>query len=139
VPAARRIIIHSLADARAALSVAHERGVPIELASAEGAGGYAGAMWFNAVIETARADFPSVAVTAVLDCAAEAGTALNALRHGVRRVRFTGSAAASKRLKDIARRCGSVIETGKPPAALDLLRQDDPLAACRRYLSAKRR
>jgi hypothetical protein len=92
-------------------------------------------MWFNAVIEAARADFPTVTVAAVLDCADEAGTVLNALRHGLKRVRFTGSAAALKRLRDIAGQLDAEIETGEPPPALDLLHEADPEAACRRYLA----
>jgi hypothetical protein len=132
----RRIIIHSLADARAALQAAHELGVPLELASAVGAGGYAGAMWFKALITAAREDFPAVPVTAVLDCADEPGTTLNALRHGLKRVRFVGGAQTLKRLRDIALQLNAEIETGRPPAALDLLHERDPEGACREYLSA---
>ena len=137
--APRRIIIHSLADARAALAAAQELGVPVVLATAVGAGGYAGAMWFNAVIEAARADFPSVPVVTILDCSGEAGTVLNALRHGLKRVRFSGGAAALKRLRDIAGQLDAEIETGKPPPALDLLHERDPDAACRRYLRERTR
>jgi len=137
--AGRRIVIHSLADARAALKAASELGVPVTLASAEGAGGFAGAMWFRAVIELATAEYPAAAVTAVLDCADEAGTVLNALRHGLKRVRFTGSAATLKRLENIARQRGATIETGKRAAALDLWHERDPEAACRAYLAPKRR
>jgi len=105
--------------------------------SAEGAGGYAGAMWFRSVLELASAEFPAVAVAAVLDCADEAGTVLNALRLGLKRVRFTGSAAALKRLEDIARQRGAEIETGKRPATLDLWHERDPEAACRQYLTGR--
>ena len=137
--AARRIIVHSLDDARAALKAASELSVPVTLASAEGAGGYAGAMWFRAVIELATAEHPAVAVTAVLDCADEAGTVLNALRHGLKRVRFTGSGATLKRLEEIARQRGAEIETGRRPPALDLWHERDPETACRAYLASKRR
>jgi len=135
----KRIIIHSLADAQAALAAAEALAVPVTLVSAEGAGGYVGALWFKAVIETATAKHPTFAATAVLDCAGEAGTVLNALRHGIKRVRFAGSAAALKRLKEIARACGAEIESGRRPAALDLLRERDAAAACRRYLTAPAR
>ena len=125
----KRIIIHSLADARAALAAAQALKSPVVLASAAAAGGYAGPAWFRAVVDQARAEFPDVAATVVLDCGDEAGTVLAALQHGFTRVRFTGGAAASKRLKDIASELGASIETGRRPAALDLLDQRDPEAA----------
>jgi hypothetical protein len=130
----KRIIIHSLADARAALAAARALNVPVTLVSAEGAGGYAGASWFKALIDAAAGEFPAVALTAVLDCADEPGTALNALRHGIKRLRFTGAAAPRRRLKDIAHELGAEIETGKAPQALDLLDQPDPEKAARAYL-----
>ena len=134
----KRIIIHSLAHARAALAAARAREVPITLASAAGAGGYAGPLWFKSVIETARADFPEVEVTAVLDCGGEAGTTLAALRHGIKRVRFTGNEAALASLRDIARELGAEIEAGAPSDALDLLNEPDPEAAVRTYLETAR-
>jgi len=130
----KRIIIHSLADARAALAAAQALNVPVTLVSAEGAGGYAGASWFKALIDAAAAEFPAVALTAVLDCADEPGTALNALRHGIKRLRFTGAAAPRRRLKDIAHELGAEIEMGTAPEALDLLDQRDPEKAVRAYL-----
>ena len=130
----KRIVVHSLADARVALAAARDLKVPVTLVSAEAAGGYAGASWFKALIDAAAAEFPEVVLTAVLDCGDEAGTVMNALRHGLKRVRFTGAAAALRRLKDIARQLGAEIETGKPPKALDLLDRRDPVAAARSYL-----
>ena len=132
----KRIIIHSLAHARGALAAAHALKVPVTLASAAGAGGYAGPLWFKSLVETARADFPEVAVTAVLDCGGEAGTVLAALRHGIKRVRFTGKDAALASLRDIAQELGAEIETGTAPDALDLLSEPDPEASTRAYLAA---
>lgn len=130
----KRIIVHSLADACAALKAASEAGVPVTLASAEGAGGYAGPLWFKSLVDEARAAFPDVAVAAVLDCGDEAGTALAALRHGLAIVRFAGRPEAAERLRDIARSLGAAIETGPAPAALDLLDRPEAEAACRAYL-----
>jgi len=137
----KRVIVHSLADARAALAAASALHRPITLASAYGAGGYAGPLWFKGVIEAAAAEFPEVSVSAVLDCADEAGTVLLALRHGLKRVRFTGNAAARKRLQAIAAELGAEIETGRRPAALDLREVRDPAAELRAYLAppARRR
>ena len=71
----------------------------------------------------------------MLDCAGEAGTTLAALRHGIKRVRFSGSEAACAPLRDIAQQLGAVIETGPPPEALDLRDEADPEAAARAYLA----
>jgi len=130
----RRIIIHSLADARAALAAAAAAKVPVILASAEGAAAYAGAMWFRAVVERACAEFPKARITAVLDCADEGGMVLNAFRHGFTNVRFTGNRAALHRLGENTATHGATIETGQAPPALDLRDECDPETACQRYL-----
>jgi hypothetical protein len=132
----KRIIIHSLAHARAALAAARDLQVPVTLASAAGAGGYAGPLWFKSLIAAARAEFPEAEATAVLDCGGEAGTTLAALRHAFKRVRFTGDAAALQPLREIAQELGAEIETGETPEALDLLGESDPEAAARAYLAA---
>jgi hypothetical protein len=134
----KRIIVHSPGDARAALAAARALKVPVTLASAAAAGGYAGPLWFKALIEAARADFPEVEINAVLDCAGEAGTTLAALRHGIRRVRFTGTDTACAPLREIAEQLGAEIETGDAPEALDLLDKHDPEAAARAYLAQPR-
>ena len=131
---ARRIIIHSLADALAALAAARDLRTPVILESAAGAGGFAGPAWFKAVVDQARAEFPGVEAGAMLDCADEAGTVLAALRQGLTSLRFTGKRAALKRLKDIARQTGATIETGRRKPALDLLDNGNPAAALHAYL-----
>jgi len=131
----RFIIIHSLDHARSALGAAQALALPLTLASATGAGGYAGPPWFKSVIDLAAAEFPGVTLSAVLDCGEEAGTALAALRHGLRRVRFTGGAAAAARLADIAGQHGAIIERGDLRPALDLLDCRDPEASCRAFLA----
>ena len=132
----KRIIVHSLAHARAALAAARDLQVAVTLASAAGAGGYAGPLWFKSLIAAARAEFPEADVEAFLDCGSEAGTTLAALRHGFKRVRFTGDAAALQPLREIAQELGAEIETGDAPEALDLLDESDPEAAARAYLAA---
>ncbi len=131
----KRIIVHSLAHARAALAAARAAGVPVTLVSAAAAGGYAGPLWFKSLLEAARADFPEIEIAAVLDCAGVAGTTLAALRHGIKRVRFTGTEAACAPLREIAEQLGAEIETGEAPDALDLLNERDPEAAARAYLA----
>ena len=134
----KRVIVHSLEQARAALAAAHELRQTITLASAYGAGGYAGPLWFKSVVEAAAAEYPNVQVSAILDCADEAGTVLLALRHGLRQVRFTGHAAARKRLMAIARELGAEIETGRAPAALDLRDARVSAAILRGFLAGRR-
>ena len=109
----RRIIVHSLDHARAALAAAAALGVPVTLASAAGAGGYAGPLWFKALIEIALRDHPGVSAAAVLDCGDEAGTTLGALRAGLKRVRFTGASEVRDRLAAIAAQLGATIESGE--------------------------
>jgi hypothetical protein len=132
----KRIIVHSLAHVRAALAAARDLRVPVTLASAAGAGGYAGPLWFKSLIAAAHAEFPEAEADALLDCGGEAGTTLAALRHGLKRVRFTGDEAALQPLREIAQELGAEIETGDAPEALDLLNETDPEAAARAYLAA---
>ena len=134
----RRIIVHSLGHARAAVAAAAALGVPVTLASASGAGGYAGPLWFKALIEAATLDHPGVAVSAVLDCGDEAGTVLGALRAGIKRVRFTGPAPIAERLAAIAAQLDATIESGATEVALDLLDIGDPAAASRAFLAGNK-
>jgi acyl-CoA reductase-like NAD-dependent aldehyde dehydrogenase len=131
----RVVIIHSLAHACAALSAAREAGTAVTLASAPAAAGYAGPAWFQAIIERAAAAVPGAGFSAILDCGEEAGTALAALRYGVRRVRFAGDTEAGRRLAEIAAELGAAVERAAASAPLDLLDCPDPAAACRRFLT----
>jgi hypothetical protein len=131
----RRIIVHSLDHARAAIAAAAALGIPVTLMSAAGAGGYAGALWFKALVDAAKSCHPEAEVTALLDCADEAGTALGALRAGIELVRFTGAAAARERLAAIAAELGAALDGDEPAATLDLLDERDPDARCRAFLA----
>ncbi len=131
----RAIIVHSLEHACTAVAVAAALGVPVTLASAPSAAAYVGPQWFAEVIASAAATHPEVRVSAILDCSKAAGLALAALRQGLKRVRFTGSAATADKLSAIARRQGAEVVRGRLNA-LDLLDSPDPEAACRRWLGA---
>jgi hypothetical protein len=133
-----RIIVHSLEQARAAVAAAAELGVGVTLVSAAGAGGYAGPLWFTALVDAARHDHPDAAVTAVLDCADEAGTALAALRAAVKQVRFTGPEPVRSRLAEIAAALGAAIESDPVEDALDLLDQRDPKGAALAFLAGNK-
>ena len=107
----RPFVIHSLDDARAALS-AGERGVPVTLESAPDAGIHGGVGWFERMIAAACAEFPEIPVTAVLDCGDAPGAVLEAVRwlkepgRAKIALRFTGDAATASRLADIAGQVG---------------------------------
>ncbi len=134
--AAQAVIVHSLADARAALAAAAALGVPVTLASAPGASAYAGPGWFQEVVVLAAVEVPQAAFEAVIDCADRPGDVLLALRLGLTRVRFTGKKAVARKLAAIAEQSGAELTTGRL-RALDLRGAADPLAACRAWLAPK--
>lgn len=127
------VIVHSLDHARAALAAAAALDLPVTLASAPGAAGTVGPGWFQEVVAQARADFPQVAASAVIDCADKPGHVLAALRLGLERVRFTGEPAVAAKLSAIAEDHGAELVTGDLPA-LDLRGQPRPEQACRDWL-----
>jgi hypothetical protein len=114
------IIIHSLAHAVAALSAASEAGRPIVLVSAPEAGIYAGPGWFRELVRGAREAVPEARFSTILDCGADAGAAIAAIRAGVEGVVFTGRADVAARLGDIAAQAGARLMTAWPAAMLDL-------------------
>jgi len=131
---AKAVIIHELAHARAALTVAAELGVPVALWSAPGAAAYAGAGWFSAVLKRATAAVPAARFSGVLDCADRADLVQAALRQGLREVCYRGPAGFARRLADIAGQQQATLRRRRPPA-LDLAIARDPLVACRAWLA----
>src|SRR5579883_3178639 len=113
---AARIVVHSFADAHAALAAAAALGRDVTLASAAVAGAYAGPGWFKALTDEAMRAVPTAHCDIVLDCGAAPGFALAALQLGLKRVRFTGDAKVRMRLQAIAAERGAVIETEPVPA-----------------------
>ncbi|MCH7795863.1 MAG: hypothetical protein IH900_12120 [Proteobacteria bacterium] len=130
----RPIIVHSLKEARAAVAVAAELGVPVTLASAPEAAGYLGALWFRELVAMARAERPEAEVDAVLDCGDQPGHVMAALRQGLKRLRFTGPKSTATTLRALAGRYDAEIMTGALRAH-DLMDQAEPEAACRRWLA----
>lgn len=128
------IVIHGLDDARTALRAAREAGCAVTLVSAPGAGGYAGAAWFDQVVRQACAEIPNAKVEAVLDCGDGAGLVMAALRQGLKTVRFAGDAATAAKLAEIAAAQGATVITQDVPA-LDLRLTRDRLASCRVWLA----
>lgn len=114
------IVVHALDHAVGALRAAARRDRPIVLLSAPEAGVYAGPGWFRALVAAARDAVPQARFSALLDCGAEAGAALAAIRAGVEWVLFTGRSDVAVRLADIADQHGMRLETARPEMALDL-------------------
>lgn|GEM_PF-302822 len=133
------ILAHGLTDALAAAGAAAALGVPLVLAGAPGAGGYAGAGWFRALLAAVRAAHPGVALTGILDCGDRPGPALAALRAGVRDLRYTGGGPAAARLTGMAAAAGARLWRDLGPA-LDLRALPDPddkALACRTWLAGE--
>ncbi len=131
----RRIVVHSLADAHAAVKAAAALGVPVTLMSAPGAALYVGPLWFKALVREACAAAPEARVTAVLDCADAPGAVLAALRAGLKCVRFSGTGEVRERLAAIAAAEGASLDDDVP-ADLDLGDERDAEAACRAIFAA---
>ena len=119
----KAVVVHSLADARLALAV----GRPVTLFSAPGAACYAGCGWWRAMIEAARVEVPGVSpygepslwAPDVLDCLDQTGRAIEALRHGLRRLVLLPGAPARDDVAARAESLGAVLLDARPPA-LDL-------------------
>jgi hypothetical protein len=129
----RPILVHGLADLRAALSAASELGVAVRLLSAAGAGCHAGGGWFRALVEAGRREHPGVRFTAVLDCADRPGAALDALRAGVADVALAAPPDVLERVGAIAAVLGARLHAPTRDG-LDLRGTRDPRGACRSWL-----
>ena len=132
----RIIVFHNLEHARAALAAALEADVAVTLRSAPGAAAYAGTGYLKAIADAAAKDYPKARVTWVIDCGADAGTALGALRIGWKCLRFSGPNALREKLADIAAQQDATV-TGEAAGetVLDLLDDRDPAATCRDVLA----
>ncbi len=114
------IVVHSLAQAIAALRAAARAGRPVVLASAPGAGSYVGPGWFRELVAAAREAVPEASFSALLDCGDDVGAALAAIRSEIESVVFTGRTDVARRLADIASQHDVRLVTERPVPTLDL-------------------
>ena len=114
------LVVHSLSQAIAALTAAARAGRPVVLISAPGAGSYVGPGWFGALVDAAREAVPKARFCALLDCGADVGAALAAIRSEIEGVLFTGRADVANRLADIASQHRVRLIIDRPPVVLDL-------------------
>ncbi len=132
------IIVHDLAQARAALAAAEAAGMPVRLQSAPGAAGFAGAAWFREVAALARAAHPRADAELVLDCGREPGLALAALSEGVEAIALTARREVREKVAAIAARSGARLVETRRGRALDLLDVQDPGRAVAGFLARRR-
>ncbi len=130
------VIVHDLEHARAAVKAAGALGVPVVLISAPLAAAYAGAAYFLEITARAMEEYPDARAACVLDCGADAGLALGALRVGCKAVRFTGPGVVRKKIADIAAQMGAQVDN-RAYRALDLLKAEDAYAACVAWLEER--
>jgi hypothetical protein len=109
------VVVHGLDQVRAAL----RPGLPVTLLSAPGAAVFAGCLWWRALIDAARAEFPDAVLTDVLDCAAAPGQAMAALRIGQRLLVLDPASPAFAAVNAAASPLGAIVLAVRPPA-LDL-------------------
>ena len=114
------IIVHSLAQAIAALRAALKADRPVVLAGAPGAGSYVGPGWFGALVSAAREAVPDARFSTLLDCGDDVGAVLAAIRSEIEGVVFTGRADVARRLVDIAHQHGVRFVTDRLAALIDL-------------------
>jgi hypothetical protein len=100
-------MVASLGEARAALTIAREEGSAAVLVSPPGAAAYLGVGFFAALIDAARVEFPDVAIEGAMDCGADPGHALAALRLGFKTVVLRGHPRAHARVTAIAGAMGA--------------------------------
>lgn len=134
----RAVTVHEIADARAALQAAAELGEAVVLVSPPAGAAALGAGWWQALLRQLAAEYPEVAVSAILDCGARADLVQAALRQGLRELCFRGSRRAARKLSDIAGQYGARLHR-RLPEALDLTGFPDRTVACREWLSKMRR
>lgn len=129
-------VVHCLDHGRAAAAAAADTGRRVTLLSAPGAAASGGPAWFAALVRAVRDEFPSVPLTAILDCGGAPGFALAALREGgIDAVRLEASAHVLAKVAAIAEQSGARLDRDRS-AGIDLLRARDPLATCRAYFGS---
>ena len=109
------VIVHGVADARAALA----GGRPVTLLSARGAALYAGCLWWRELVAAARAACPATPAQDVLDCADAPGAAMAALSAEQRLLVLDAACPAFAAVLGAASTLGAVVLAQAPPA-LDL-------------------
>jgi hypothetical protein len=109
------VTVHGLDEMLAAL----RPGRPVTLLSAPGAAGFAGCLWWRALIAQALAAFPAAEALEALDCADAPGQAMAALRVGQKLLVLARDCPAFPAVVAAAAGLGAVV-LERRPASLDL-------------------
>jgi len=99
-------IIHTIDDVRTALQNAK---TPVTLQTAPDAIFYAGSLYLLMMFQNAKAEFPDVQATFILDCGDAGAEAVSAMQMGHTHIRSTAPEPLLVKLKDIARQLGVCI------------------------------
>jgi hypothetical protein len=132
-PRRATIIVHTLTHALAAAAVADELKTPVRLASPPLAAFSLGPDVFREMIAVVQSTYPEADFIAVLDCGDAPGVVLSALRRGITGIRVDVNDVIRQKLIDIAEQYGAFLDPWSGDA-LDLVYEQDPEDACRRWL-----
>jgi hypothetical protein len=125
----RRIVIHSIAHARAVClaTIATDSKTPVslELWSARHAAASLGPAWFGNIGTIISKEFPDLAIVCVLDCGDAPGNALAALRHGITCIYISAPSAVADKIRAIALHTNADVRTRRPSMP-DLMDYSDP-------------
>lgn len=120
----RVVIIHTLDQAIAALTIAAELQRPITLQSAPGALEYAGSLYLLNLFEQAARAVPSADATFILDSGNDAALAIGAILDGHRILRPSLAAPLFQKLADIAQNHRAQL-CENPAKTLDIRHEHD--------------
>jgi hypothetical protein len=122
------VVVHDLEQARHAVAAAADLGVAVDLRSAPDAAAYAGVGFLHAIGE-------ALGRPLIVDCGADAGLVMAALRTGCRTLAYAGPHETFERLAEMADQVGAALRhEPAPPEVLPLDPEDEPGLALRRHL-----
>ena len=107
------VVVHGLADAKAALATA----LPVTLLSVPGAALFAGCLWWRQLVAAARAVYPETEASDILDCADASAMAMGALRCGIIRLVLWPDAPGWAQVAATAENLGGFVLPQAPPAS----------------------
>jgi len=110
--------------------------VPVTLVTPPDGATSAGPEIFLEMVRAAREEIPQARSHALVDCGADAGTAMRALRCGWRDLLYTGNPATSRKLEEMTNELDGTFRDDRP-VTYDLQTASDPAWACRRALSTE--
>jgi len=119
------ITFHTRHHVDATLAAASEVGARVALITPPGGAANAGPEIYLEMIHQARGRFPEAYCEAMVDCGADAGTAMRALRCGWRHLVFTGNDNLRRKIQSMTDHLGGSLEQSRPPS-VDLLAARDP-------------